>query len=109
MFLLLAATYAPDLLGGRLRSFLSWRGFYPIAQLSYSVYLVYEMVFVWLFPSTAPLLAGRLGAHGTMVADGLVGLALTLVLSAMLYVTVEKPCMEMRSLPMIRDLGKARA
>ena len=108
MFLILAATFAPDLFGGRLHRALGWKGFYPIAQLSYSIYLLHEMVFVWLFPRIGPLLAGHIGAYGAMAADSLIGLAMLFVMAAILYVTVERPCMEMRSLPAIRDLGKRK-
>lgn len=37
---------------------LSWRLLYPIAQLSYTGYLVHEAVMIFVFPKTAPLLAG---------------------------------------------------
>lgn len=37
MFLILAAIHTPRLFGGWLRRFLSWNGFYPVAQLSYSI------------------------------------------------------------------------
>jgi peptidoglycan/LPS O-acetylase OafA/YrhL len=108
MFLILTATFTPELFGGWLRRILAWKAFYPVAQLSYSIYLVHEIVFLWLFPKMAPLLAGRLGAYGTMAVDSLVGLVLVLGLSSLLYVTVERPCMEMRSLPWIRGLGSPK-
>jgi len=105
MFVILAATYSPELLGGRLRAMLAWKGFYPVAQLSYTIYLVHEMVFLWLFPKLAPVLAGTLGGYGTMIADSLIGVVLIFAITVFLYVTVERPCMELRSLPLIKDLG----
>jgi len=108
LFLILAATFTTDLFGGTLRRILAWRGFYPVAQLSYSIYLLHEMVFVWLFPKTAPLLAPVLGPWGTMAADSLFGLILILLIAVVLFVTVEKPCMELRSLPVIQNLGEPR-
>jgi peptidoglycan/LPS O-acetylase OafA/YrhL len=109
MFLILAAIFAPGVLGGRLRGVLGWKGFYPVAQLSYSTYLVSEMVFVWMFPKTAPVLKGTFGAYGTMALDSLMALVLIVALTTFLYVTVERPGMEMRSLPAIRDLGWRKA
>ena len=69
---------------------------YPIAQLSYSIYLVHEMLFMWLFPKIAPLFAARLGAYGTMPVDSAVGFAITLAIASPLYVSIERPCMRLR-------------
>ena len=106
MFLILAAMYTPRLLGGWLRSFLSWKGFYPVAQLSYSSYLVHPMLFMWLFPRLAVRLVPRLGAYGAIAMDSVVGLVVTFAVSAALYVTIERPCMRMRSHPAILKLIK---
>ena len=97
MFLILAAIHTPSLFGGSLRRFLSWKGFYPIAQLSYSLYLVQEMLFVWLFPRVAPLFVARLGNYGTMAVDSAIGLVLALAITTVFYLTIERPCMRMRT------------
>lgn len=104
MFLILAAIHTPSLFGGWLRRFLSWNGFYPVAQLSYSIYLVHEMLFKWLFPKIAPLFTARLGGYGTMAVDSVIGLAITLAIASSLYVMIERPCMRMRSHPAVLNL-----
>jgi peptidoglycan/LPS O-acetylase OafA/YrhL len=104
IFLILAAIHTPRLFGGMLARFLSWKGFYPIAQISYSVYLVHEMIFMWLFPKLAPVFAARLGPWGAMAVSGVIGLFMVFGLASLLYVLIERPCMRMRSHPAILRL-----
>jgi len=104
MFLILAAMHCPALFGGALRRLLSWRGFYPIAQLSYSTYLVHEMFFLWLFPRTSPLLIPHFGTYGSMAVNAVIGLVLALVIASSLYVWIERPCMRIRSHPSVLNL-----
>jgi peptidoglycan/LPS O-acetylase OafA/YrhL len=104
MFLILGAIHTPRLFGGLPSRFLSWKGFYPIAQLSYSIYLVHEMIFLRLFPRLAPLLAPRLGAWGAMTAAAALGLAVVFGLAAILYVLIERPSMRLRSHPAVTAL-----
>jgi peptidoglycan/LPS O-acetylase OafA/YrhL len=75
-----------------------------VAQLSYSFYLVHEMLFEWLFPKLAPLFVARIGAYGTMALDSVIGLAFASTLAAVLYVTIERPSMRMRSHPVVLSL-----
>lgn len=104
VFLILGAMHTPRLFGGMLARFLSWRGFCPIAQISYSVYLVHEMIFVWLFPRLAPVFAPRFGPFRAMAAAGAIGLVMVFGLASLLYVLIERPCMRMRSHPAILGL-----
>lgn len=101
IFLILAAIHTPRLFGGWLRRFLSWKGFYPIAQVSYSLYMIHEMIFTWLFPKLAPILKPRIGIPGTIAVDAATGIVIALVLAGTLYTLVERPCMRMRSHPLI--------
>ncbi len=107
IFVILAAIYTPALFGGRLYRFLAWKGFYPIAQLSFSVYLMHEMLFFWIFPKLGPRLARHVGALDAILLDSLVGLGLTLLFSVTLYVTIERPCMRIRSsAPVLRFIQR---
>ena len=101
MFLILAAMHSAGFVGRGLRSFLSARSFYPIAQVSYSLYLVHEMVMLWLFPKTASWLGPALGPLPTMAAASVVAVLLSCVIAGLLYVLVEQPCMRARSHPMV--------
>lgn len=104
IFLILAAMHTPRLFGGALRGFLAWKGFYPVAQISYSVYLVHEMLFMWLFPKMAPVFAPRFGPYGAMAADSAIGVAAVFGMASLLYVLIERPCMRMRAHPAILRL-----
>jgi len=104
MFLILAAIHCPALLGGSLRHMLSWKGFYPVAQLSYSIYLLHEMLFTWLFPMTSPLLIPHFGDYGSIAVNAVLGLTLTLGMASALYVSIERPCMRVRSHPAVQAL-----
>jgi len=101
IFLILAAIHTPRLFGGWLRRFLSWKGFYPIAQVSYSLYMIHEMIFTWLFPKLAPILKPRIGIPGTIAVDAATGIVIALVLAGTLYTLVERPSMRMRSHPTV--------
>jgi peptidoglycan/LPS O-acetylase OafA/YrhL len=104
MFLILAAIHASGLLGRQIRRVLSWQGLFPVAQISYSLYLVHEMVMLWLFPKTAVLLGPSLGAYGTMAAASGISLVLSFGLATLLYLFVEQPSMRARGLPAVRRL-----
>jgi peptidoglycan/LPS O-acetylase OafA/YrhL len=101
IYLILAAMHSEKLFAGFLRRFLSWKGFYTVAQLSYSGYLVHEMLFIWLFPKLAPLFTARFGNYGTMAIDGLIALILVFFIASTLYVCIERPCMRLRSHPSV--------
>ena len=106
-FLVLAAMHSAGFVGQGLRRLLSWRVLFPIAQVSYSLYLVHEMVMLWLFPKTAVLFGPALGAHTTMALAALIALVMSFA-GAILYVLVEQPSMRARELPAIRRLAEAR-
>jgi peptidoglycan/LPS O-acetylase OafA/YrhL len=103
MFLILAAIHSAGAIGLALRRVLSWRVLYPIAQVSYSLYLVHEMFMLWLFPKTARLFGPILGAHGTMAFAAALAIAMSFAGAILLYLFVERPSMQARSLPRVRE------
>ncbi len=106
-FLVLAAMHSAGFVGQGLRRLLSWRVLFPIAQVSYSLYLVHEMVMLWLFPKTAALFGPALGAHTTMALAALIALVMSFAGATILYLLVEQPSMRARELPAIRRLAEA--
>jgi peptidoglycan/LPS O-acetylase OafA/YrhL len=106
-FLVLAAMHSAGFVGQGLRRLLSWRVLFPIAQVSYSLYLVHEMVMLWLFPKTAALFGPALGAHTTMAVAALIALVMSFAGATILYLLVEQPSMRARELPAIRWLAEA--
>jgi len=94
-----------------LRGILSSRILYPIAQLSYSAYLMHEMVMIWLFPISSEFFIGGMGVapNAVFVVNSIVSILLTLISAAILYVTIERPCMRFRKHPfMSRIDGTAK-
>jgi peptidoglycan/LPS O-acetylase OafA/YrhL len=101
LLLILTAIYAPSLLGRGLRSVLSWKAFYPVAQLSYSIYLTHEMILLWLFPRIGPWLGERFGPRRAMAMDCVIAVAIVFALSIALHLLIERPCMRLRSHPRV--------
>jgi peptidoglycan/LPS O-acetylase OafA/YrhL len=104
MFLILAAIHSAGYLGRTIRRLLSARVLFPIAQISYSLYLVHEMFMLWLFPKTAALFGPALGAHTTMAVAAVIALMMSFAGATVLYLLVEQPSMRARELPGIRGL-----
>lgn len=103
-FLILAGIVSSSWIGGAIRRVLSWHIFRPIAQLSYSLYLVHEMLLFWIFPKSTWRLLRFLGPYPTIAMNSIFALCAMFVCSAVLFVLIEKPSMDMRSLPAIREL-----
>jgi peptidoglycan/LPS O-acetylase OafA/YrhL len=108
MFLILAAIHSSGLVGRMLRSVWSARVLYPIAQLSYSLYLVHEAVMLWLFPKTAAAWGPSLGNWNALWLAAALSVVLSVVFAALLYLFVEQPCMRARSLPGFKRWTEAR-
>ena len=107
MFLVLTATHAAGAVGQLLRRALSWKVLFPIAQISYSLYLVHEMFMLWLFPKTAQMFGPSLGAHGTMALAAVIALAMSFAGATVLFLLVERPSMRARDLPAVRSIAGA--
>jgi peptidoglycan/LPS O-acetylase OafA/YrhL len=104
MFLVLAAIHSAGFVGQGLRRLLAWRVLFPIAQVSYSLYLVHEMFMLWLFPKTAQMFGPVLGAHATMGLAAVIALVMSFAGATLLYLFVEQPSMRARALPAVRRL-----
>jgi peptidoglycan/LPS O-acetylase OafA/YrhL len=104
MFLIFAAIHSSGFIGRGFRRILSLGVLYVIAQISYSLYLVHEMVMLWLFPKTAQVFGSTLGPYGTMALAGVIALAMSFAAALLLYLFVEQPSMRARSLPAVRRL-----
>jgi peptidoglycan/LPS O-acetylase OafA/YrhL len=97
IFLVLAAVHSAGVIGRVLRAIWSGKVLYPVAQISYSLYLVHEAVMLWLFPKTAALWGPSLGAYPTMALASVIAVVLSVVFAVLLYLFVEQPCMRARS------------
>lgn len=97
MFLILAATYSNAAVASAVRAFLSYKGFYPVAQLSYSIYLIHVLILAWVFPRVANWPGMRVWS--ALAVAGALGGLLVLAGAALLYLFVERPCMDLRASP----------
>ncbi len=104
--LIMSALHSKDLIAGGLRRLLSSRALYPVAQLSYSAYLMHEMIMIWMFPKSTEFLIVTigLGPNITFVVNIVFAIALTLISASVLYVTVERPCMRFRKHPFMSHI-----
>ena len=85
-------------LGVRIKNFLSSKIFYPIAQLSYSTYLVHWMLMFWFFPSSVIFLSQYIESNTIIFyLNGSIGILISFLGSLILYLLVERPCMEFRN------------
>ena len=95
-FLILSALHGRSLISLGVRGFLSWRAFYPLAQLSYSSYLMHEMLMIWVFPRTTEALRASIGDGPAFVANAALTVVASFVFAALLYITIERPSMRLR-------------
>ena len=89
--LLMILTLTQKGLFTKLNQVLSARVFYPIAQLSYSLYLVHPLVIVLTYRQAGNLTAENLPDYMW------VAIALSIGVSAIMYVLIEKPFLRMRN------------
>ena len=76
---------------------LSSRFLFPLAQLSYSSYLIHPFIMIPVFNQISPLLFGYTDSiYSVFILSSVVSLLLIYFLSLVLHVFVEKPFMEMR-------------
>jgi peptidoglycan/LPS O-acetylase OafA/YrhL len=94
-YLLLYSLFPAGGLGALVNRILSARTWYPVAQLSYSAYLLHPMVLDRFYGAAAHL--GWLGAPVPVLYAA--GLALSLLAAAAVYLLVEKPLLNLRDAP----------
>ena len=101
--LIMSALHSADPIARGLRRLLSAKILYPIAQLSYSAYLMHEMVMIWMFPMSSEFFIGTIGLTPNLafIVNSLLAILITLLSAAILYITVERPCMRFRKHPLM--------
>ncbi len=90
---------------GWLNRFLSSKLFFPVAQLSYSTYLIHPIIMLSCFRFFTPLLVYWCeNIYVVFIFNGLISFILIFLLSLVLYVCIEKPFMEMRNSSLFKRL-----
>lgn len=99
----LLATQGPAGLLHPLKQFLGWKGWYPIAQLSYTMYLFHYAVVLFVMANVMGNLqhfglleSGQPFPYVWFIPAYLLVVILTLIPATLLHVTVEKPFMNLR-------------
>ena len=83
--------------GSLLSKVLSSRFLFPVAQLSYSAYLIHPFIIIPVFRYLTPYLFGYIDSvYYVFILNSVIALILIYLLSLVLHVFVEKPFMEMR-------------
>ncbi|MEC9047052.1 MAG: acyltransferase [Planctomycetota bacterium] len=107
---ILVACHGQGRFADGLARLLSARVLYPVAQLSYTAYLVHEVVMIWLYPMLAPALTDAgFSATATIAVDGVVAVIVTAAVCVVLFLFVEMPSMEWRGSARFRRLSGERA
>uniref|UniRef100_T1KJ36 Nose resistant-to-fluoxetine protein N-terminal domain-containing protein n=1 Tax=Tetranychus urticae TaxID=32264 RepID=T1KJ36_TETUR len=74
--------------GGIIASFLSWKGFFPLAKLSFSIYLLHFPILWWRYAYLRERLAF---GHYTMLCEFIVNLTLSTFAALLSHILVEAP------------------
>ena len=97
MCLILYCLYNPDGIKSRLNRFLSSRFLFPVAQLSYSAYLIHPLVMLPVFRYSTPFLFESFtNVYVVFFINSLFSIIIIYLFSILLYLFIEKPFMEMR-------------
>ena len=106
IYIVFGALFLKINFAGKINNFLSSKFFYPIAQLSYSAYLMHEMFMLKLYPSYSIKIYELVNENIViaLIAISLITLILTFLSSIILYVFIERPFMEFRNSNIIKRL-----
>jgi len=97
MYIILYVLFSPKGRGSLLAKSLSSRFLFPIAQLSYSAYLIHPFIIIPVSRYLTPYFFAYLdNIYYVFVLNSVIALVLIYLLSLVLHVFVEKPFMEMR-------------
>jgi peptidoglycan/LPS O-acetylase OafA/YrhL len=96
-YLIIACLYATGTWMNPLKWFLSLRLFYPIAQLSYSMYLVHVMWMFWIFPKLFTMWSATMSPTSLFFARYIIGIGGTFAIAIITYYLVEQPFMKLRN------------
>lgn len=104
MYVIFYSLYNETRFGVYIKNFLSSKIFYPIAQLSYSTYLVHWMLMFWLFPMAVTFFKNYFESSTIILfLNGVLGILLSFLGSLILYLLIERPCMEFRNLALFKS------
>jgi peptidoglycan/LPS O-acetylase OafA/YrhL len=95
-FIILECLYDSSRWMNPLKRLLSWKGFYPIAQLSYSAFLFHVMFMFWAFPKLFAMWNGTMSETALFFVRYGIGVIGTLAMAVLMYYFIEQPFMRLR-------------
>ena len=107
MYIIFYCMFHPSGIKSILNRFLSSNILFPIAQLSYSTYLIHPIVMIPVFRFFGEFLFSYTdNVFLVFIGNGIVSFILIFLLSLLLYVGIEKPFMKMRNSPLFKRISK---
>lgn len=95
-YIILACLYCDAGVVPAVRRFLSMPLFYPVAQVSYSAYLLHEMLMFWGFPRVRALVGDALSPAQVVWLNAALAVGVILVAAGLMFVYVESPFLKYR-------------
>jgi len=91
VFIMMACLYSKSRIIKPVNTFLSAKIFYPIAKISYSIYLFHVMFMEWLFPMISEYAEGSLTSLQIVFVNGIISLVGSVVVAALMVIFIEDP------------------
>jgi peptidoglycan/LPS O-acetylase OafA/YrhL len=87
----MACLYSKSRIIKPVNTFLSAKIFYPIAKISYSIYLFHVMFMEWLFPMISEYAEGSLTSLQIVFVNGIISLVGSIAIAALMVIFIEEP------------------
>lgn len=91
VFIMVACMYSKSRIIVPVNNFLSAKIFYPIAKISYSIYLFHVMFMEWLFPMFSEYAEGSLTNLQIVFVNGVLSLIGSVIVAALMVIWIEEP------------------
>ena len=91
VFIMVACMYSKSKIIVPINNFLSAKIFYPIAKISYSIYLFHVMFMEWLFPMFSEYAKGSLTNLQIVFVNGVLSLIGSVIVAALMVIWIEEP------------------
>ena len=91
VFIVMACLYSKSRIIKPVNTFLSAKIFYPIAKISYSIYLFHVMFMEWLFPMISEYAEGSLTSLQIVFVNGIISLIGSVAVAALMVIFIEEP------------------
>ena len=91
VFIMIACMYSKSKIIIPINNFLSAKIFYPIAKISYSIYLFHVMLMEWLFPVLTEYAEGSLTSLQIVFLNGIMSLIISVIVASLMLICIEEP------------------